>query len=83
MPSRYGTSGTHNSPESHKGRRGGRRRPTTAPDAPLLLQGLRDLLRDRDGGRVEAMVPVTVWSVEALQREGFGVHPAEIYAKAL
>ena len=56
---------------------------TTAPDAPLLLQGLRDLLRDRPSGRVEAMVPVTVWSVEALHREGFEVHPAEIYSKAL
>jgi hypothetical protein len=29
------------------------------------------------------MVPVTVWSVEALLREGFEVHPAEIYSKAL
>ena len=56
---------------------------TTAPDAPLLLQGLRDLLRDRRGGRVEAMVPVTVWSVEALLREGYEVHPAQIYSKAL
>jgi len=56
---------------------------TTAPDAPLLLQGLRDLLRDRHGGRVEAMVPVTGWSVEALQREGYEVHPARIYSKAL
>jgi GNAT superfamily N-acetyltransferase len=56
---------------------------STAPDAPLLLQGLRDLLRDRGGGRVEAMVPVTVWSVEALQREGFEVHPTEIFSKGL
>ena len=56
---------------------------TTAPDAPLLLQGLRDLLRDRGSGRVEAMVPVTVWSVEALLREGYEVHPAQIFSKAL
>jgi hypothetical protein len=29
------------------------------------------------------MVPVTAWSVEALQREGFEVHPIEIYSKGL
>jgi GNAT superfamily N-acetyltransferase len=56
---------------------------TTAPDAPLLLQGLRDLLRDRGGGSVEAMVPVTVWSVEALLRERYEVHPTQIFSKAL
>ena len=56
---------------------------TTAPDAPLLLQGLRELLRDQGGGRVEAMIPVTVWSVEALLREGYEVNPAQIYSKAL
>ena len=56
---------------------------TTASDAPLLLQGLRDLLRDGSGERVEAMVPITVWSVEALLREGYEVHPAQIFSKAL
>ncbi len=56
---------------------------TSPPDAPLLLQGLRDLLRDTARGRVEAMIPVTVWSVEALLREGYGVHPVEIYSKGL
>ncbi len=56
---------------------------TSPPDAPLLLQGLRDLLRDASAGRVEAMIPVTVWSVEALLREGYRVHPVEIYSKGL
>lgn len=56
---------------------------TTAADAPLLFQGLRDLLRDGGGGRVEAMIPITVWSVEALQREGYEVHPAQIFTKPL
>ena len=56
---------------------------TTAPDAPLLLQGLRELLRDQGGVRLEAMIPVTGWSVEALLREGYEVNPAQIYSKAL
>jgi GNAT superfamily N-acetyltransferase len=56
---------------------------TTAPDAALLLQGLRELLRDQGGGRLEAMIPVTGWSVEALLREGYEVNPAQVYSKAL
>lgn len=54
---------------------------TTAPDAPLMLQGLRDLARARD--ELEAMIPETPWMVEALQREAFDAHPVLIYSKAL
>jgi hypothetical protein len=56
---------------------------TTPADAPLLLQGLRDLLPEGAERRVEAMVPVTAWTVEALQREGFEMHPVNIYSKGL
>ena len=56
----------------------------TAPvDAPLLIQGMRDLLRDLRKDQVEAMVPVTAWSMEALQREGFEVRPVQIFSKGL
>jgi GNAT superfamily N-acetyltransferase len=56
---------------------------TSPVDAPLLIQGLRDLLHDVRKDQVEAMVPVTAWSVEALQREGFEVRPVQIFSKAL
>ncbi len=56
---------------------------TSPSEAPLLLQGLRDLLREKEKGRVEAMVPITGWSVEALQREGFEVQPVQIFSKGL
>ena len=56
---------------------------TSPPDAPLLIQGLRDLLREVGRDRVAAMVPVTAWSVEALQREGFEVNPIQIFSRAL
>lgn len=56
---------------------------TSSVDAPLLIQGLRDLLRDVRKDRVEAMVPVTAWSVEALQREGFEVRPVQIFSKTV
>jgi hypothetical protein len=29
------------------------------------------------------MVPVTTWSIEALQREGFEVSPIQIFSKSL
>jgi GNAT superfamily N-acetyltransferase len=56
---------------------------TTPTDAPLLLQGLRDLLRDERAEPVRVMIPDTAWGVEALQREGFEVRPVLIYSKAL
>jgi GNAT superfamily N-acetyltransferase len=56
---------------------------TSPGDAPLLIQGLRDLLRDARKDRVEAMVPVTAWSIEALQREGFEVRPVQIFSRGL
>jgi GNAT superfamily N-acetyltransferase len=56
---------------------------TSPVDAPLLIQGLRDLLHDVRKDRIEAMVPVTAWSVEALQREGFEVRPVQIFSKTL
>lgn len=56
---------------------------TSPSDAPLLIQGLRDLLRDEQKERVEALVPETAWSIEALQREGFEVRPVLIYSKGL
>lgn len=56
---------------------------TARSDAPLLIQGLRDLLREESRDTIEAMVPVTAWTVEALQREGFETHPIQIFAKGL
>jgi GNAT superfamily N-acetyltransferase len=56
---------------------------TTPADAPLLLQGLRELLPDGSEHRIEAMVPATAWAVEALQREGFEIEPLGIYSKGL
>ncbi len=56
---------------------------TTPADAPLLLQGLRDVLPEGSQRRIEAMVPVTAWAVEALQREGFEMQPVNIYSKGL
>jgi hypothetical protein len=56
---------------------------TTPGDAPLLLQGLRDLLPGGSEQRIEAMVPATAWAVEALQREGFEIEPIRIYSKGL
>ena len=56
---------------------------TSPSDAPLLVQGLRDLMRDEGKGQVNAMVPVTAWSIEALQREGFEVNSIQIFSKAL
>lgn len=56
---------------------------TSPSEAPLLLHGLRDMLREKREGRVEAMVPVTAWSGEALQREGFEVKPVQIFSKGL
>jgi GNAT superfamily N-acetyltransferase len=54
---------------------------TTSTDAPLLIQGLRDLLRDERADTVQAMIPDTAWVVEALVREGFEVNPVLIYSK--
>jgi hypothetical protein len=56
---------------------------TTQADAPLLLQGLRDLQRERSGDRVELMAPVTPWMLESLQREGFELHEVRLFSKAL
>lgn len=56
---------------------------TSPMDAPLLIQGVRDLLRDRDGDTVEAMIPDTPWVVESLQREGFDLRPIFIYSRSL
>jgi len=56
----------------------------TAPtEAPLLLEGLRDLLRERKGGMVEMMIPESPWVTEALLREGFEVRPGLVYSKTL
>jgi GNAT superfamily N-acetyltransferase len=56
---------------------------TTPTDAPLLFQGLRELLRDEPVDTVRLMSPATAWAVEALQREGFEVKPVLIYSKAV
>jgi GNAT superfamily N-acetyltransferase len=56
---------------------------TTPADAPLLLEGLRELLPEGSEQRIEAMVPATAWAVEALQREGFEIEPLGIYSKGL
>jgi GNAT superfamily N-acetyltransferase len=56
---------------------------TAQADAPQLLQGLRDLIRDTPGGRVELMAPATSWLLESLQREGFELTELEIFAKVL
>ncbi|MGH8914021.1 MAG: GNAT family N-acetyltransferase [Acidimicrobiia bacterium] len=55
---------------------------TTSTDAPLLVLGLRDLLR-HDGEGIEMMIPELPWVVEALQREGFELRPVFIFSKAL
>jgi GNAT superfamily N-acetyltransferase len=56
---------------------------TSPSDAPLLIQGLRDLLLEQKKERVEVMLPDTAWGIETLHREGFEVHPVLIYAKGL
>ena len=56
---------------------------TTPADAPLLFQGLRDLLPEGSDRRIEAMVPVTAWAVEAMHRQGFEMNPVNIYSKGL
>jgi ribosomal protein S18 acetylase RimI-like enzyme len=56
---------------------------TTQADAPLLLQGLRDLQRDSPGEQVELMVPAVGWMLESLQREGFALSEVRIFAKSL
>ena len=56
---------------------------TAQADAPQLLQGLRDLLRDSSGETVELMTPATPWMLESLQREGFWLHEVRIFSKAL
>jgi GNAT superfamily N-acetyltransferase len=56
---------------------------TTKADAPLLLQGLRDLQRDSRGEQVELMAPAIAWMLEALQREGFDLNEVLIFAKSL
>jgi ribosomal protein S18 acetylase RimI-like enzyme len=55
----------------------------TPADAPLLLQGIRDLAEEEGLESVEAMVPAAPWLVEALRREGFELHPVVIYSKSL
>lgn len=56
---------------------------TSASDAPLLIQGLRDLLQFGRGDKIEVMIPDAPWVVEALQREGFELRPVRIYSKGL
>jgi GNAT superfamily N-acetyltransferase len=56
---------------------------TTQADAPQLLQAVRDLQRDSAGGRVELMAPAIPWMIESLQREGFDLHPVNLYSKGL
>ena len=56
---------------------------TIAPDAPMMLQGIRYLLSDQGLGTVEAWIPATPWIWEALQREGFESRPVVIYSKSL
>lgn len=55
---------------------------TSPSDAPLLIQGLRDL-RYEQGERIEVMIPDAAWAVETLHREGFELRPVLIYAKGL
>lgn len=56
---------------------------TTQADAPQLLEGLRDLLRDTSADRIELMAPATTWMVESLLREGFELHEVRILAKTV
>jgi len=56
---------------------------TTPGDAPLLILGVRDLLRDEYGDEVQMMLPETLWGHEALQREGFESRTVLIFSKGL
>ncbi|HEY7469407.1 MAG TPA: GNAT family N-acetyltransferase [Acidimicrobiia bacterium] len=56
---------------------------TTDADAPIMLQELFGLARERGAISIEAMVPDTPWLAEAMRREGFEARPMVIYAKAL
>lgn len=55
---------------------------TSPSDAPLLIQGLRDLSYEH-GERIEVMIPDVAWAVETLLREGFELRPVLIYSKGL
>lgn len=56
---------------------------TSPSDAPLLIQGLRDLVGYERGERIEVMIPDAPWAVETLLREGFEMRPVLIYSKGL
>jgi len=56
---------------------------TSPMDAPLLIQGVRDLLQYEQRERIELMVPDAPWATETLLREGFDLRPVLIYSKGL
>jgi GNAT superfamily N-acetyltransferase len=56
---------------------------TTQEDAPLLLQGLRDLQRDAPGQHIEIKAPAIPWMTESLQREGFDLSEIRLFSKTL
>jgi ribosomal protein S18 acetylase RimI-like enzyme len=56
---------------------------TTVAEAPMMLQGMRELAGDSGMGTLEAWLPHTPWIAEALQREGFDSRPVLIYSKTL
>ncbi len=55
---------------------------TSPSEAPLLIQGLRDLRYEQEEV-IEVMIPDAPWAVETLQREGFELHPMLIYSRGL
>jgi ribosomal protein S18 acetylase RimI-like enzyme len=54
---------------------------TSMADAPLLIEGLLDLARERKKPLVEMMVPALPWVTESLLRAGFEVSPILVYSR--
>lgn len=56
---------------------------TTPEDAPLLLDGLRDLGRSRGISEIKAMFPWVPWMRETMVRAGADITEVAIYSRAL
>jgi GNAT superfamily N-acetyltransferase len=55
----------------------------TPADAPPMLDGLRNLARERKKETVGVYLPKTPWTAEALTRTGFDLMPSVVYALSL
>lgn len=56
---------------------------TTQEEAPILLEGLRDLAQDRGVEEIDVMVPWTPWITEALTRANFRPREVIVYSVSL